>query len=674
MGWILILSFFLLTGCSWGPSLLHSKSKSGELASGIDYFQKLNFVKAKSVFTHLIGTQIGSPEIEEAQWYLAMISEKLDSPVVAEKNYRIFLKNYPDSAHKKEAEESIIAFDQERKASEEKKSPGINSPLSEDKDSGELKRGVSFLKEGDFIQAKGVFLQIVSSQTEPSQIEEASWYLALISEKLDSPEIARKNFIDFLRNYPSTLHKEEAEARITGIEQRGHLPPAENGKGASDQKGTGARALPPQKRPDRIWGVLVTEYLYDETLSLAPATNTQSRLTEYFDFRWRKGSGPDLRVNFSAMNVNDFLLSQNNRERLNKFFLEGNNIGWFSNFRIGRQPSSGSNLFNRFDGLSFSLPFSPVTWTNNFGIPVDVFSRDPLAIQSDQKFYETYLSVTDSFHTTGRIYLTQEFFQDISTRKAVGFNGFWFYNTLNIAMLFDRDIDFNENNDEMVSIDYTQSKYHYSGQVEQRRNPFLDLRTALSNPLVLALTPPVTSLDVLQQTMTRDQIMQLALNSSQTTLDYSFGLSVDLSSIWRVDSRIGKTFYHFSDPAVAPDKSLDRYSIFILERNLFTPNEIVSALFLYQPGSDSTFKTAIANFIRTWTNGFTGGLRFRYEEISFASTGNDLRRSVPGFILRFTSKRGIEASLEGDYVMEQNSLSPDWNNTIQTRTSVSIPF
>jgi outer membrane protein assembly factor BamD (BamD/ComL family) len=668
--WILFLSFFLLTGCSWGPSFFNSKGNSDELTAGINYFQKSNFIKAKSVFTHLIGTQIGSSEIEEAQWHLAMISEKLDPPQIALKNQRNFLKNYPASSHKKESEERIKAIDQEVKASEEKK----------EKNSSELKRGMQYIQEGDFIQAKGVFLQIVSTEAEPPLIEDARWYLALISEKLDSPEIARQNFKEFLRKYPSTLHQEEAEDRIRGIEQRGHLLPAENGKGASDKKGTTARVSSPQKRPDRVSGVLVTEYLYDQTLSPDPAMNTQSRLSEFFDLRWRKGSGPDLRVNFSAMNVNDFLRSQNNRERLNKLFLEGNHIGWFSNFRIGRQPSTGSTLFNRFDGLSFSLPFSPLTWTNNFGIPVDVFSRDPLAIQSDKKFYDTYLSVTDYYHLTGRIYLTQEYFQGFSTRKAIGLNGFWMMNNLNITTLLDRDLDFNKFNDGMVNFDYARSNVHYSGMVEYRRNPFLDYGMALTDSY--AVSNQITSLDVLQQTKSRDEIMEMALNNSHTTLDYSLGVSIDLTSIWRTDFRYGKTFYDPGDfgshlltvPLVNSQRTTDRYSIFILERNLFNQNEIASALFLYQPGTDSSSSSAIANIIKIWSSGFTGGLRFRYEEASFASSGNTLSRLVPGFVLRFTSKRGMEASLEGDYVMEQNSLSPDWNNTIQTRTSVSIPF
>ncbi len=566
--------FFLLTGCSWGPSYFHSKANSDELTTGINYFQQSNFIKAKTVFIHLIETRIGSPEIEEALWYLALISEKLDKPNIARDTLKHFLKSYPSSLHRKEAEEKMTLL--------------------------------------------GGSGQVTSNLKE----------------------------------------KEEGEKRASQI-----------------------KPFQPRIRPDKMSGSLMTEYLYDQTTSPA-SINTQSRLSEFFDLRWRKGTGADLRFNFSGMNANDFLVNRNNRTRLSKFFLEGNNVDWFSNFRIGRQPSSGSTLFNRFDGLSFSLPVSSVTWTNNLGIPVNIFATDPLAIESSRKFYETYLSVVDYGHVTGKVYFTQEYFQDFSTRKAAGLNGFWIYDTLNISAFLDRDLDFNKFNDGMVNFDYTHSVYRYSGLVEYRRNPFLDYGNALADPSVVTQTPPITSLDKLQQIKTRDEIMQMALNNSQTTLDYSLGLSIELSTIWRVDFRYGKTFFNPADlsshimtfPLVDSEKTIDRYSVFILERSFFNLNETTSILFLFQPGTDFTNTSMMANLLKIWLNGFQGGLRFRYEDTRFNLSGNTLTRVVPGFVMRYSLKNGMEASLEGDYVLEDNNLSPDWNNTIQTRTSLSIPF
>lgn len=678
------LVFFCLTGCSWGSTLFHSKGNSDELTSGIYYFQQSNFIKAKSVFLHLIDTRIGSPEIEEAQWYLALISEKLDKPNIARQKVKSFIGSFPSSSHRREAEDKLALLDkkglsvpveqmdQSIKRDDEGKevvqiAPTLSAPQSDD-----LARGIQFYQHSEYSQAKSVFYRLIQSSNGSPMVEEAYWYLALISEKTDPGLIVIENFKRFIRSYPSSTHNKEAQEKIASF-SGSQAPSNLKEQGEGDRKESQSRRAPLRSGPDRISGSFITEYLYDEQLSPSPSINTQSRLSEFLDLRWRKGSGPDLRINFSGMNANDFLVDRNDRTRLSKFYLEGNNVGGFSNFRIGRQPSSGSTLFNRYDGLSFSLPLYSLVWTNNLGVPVNIFEKDPLAIESERKFYETYLSVIDYQHMTGKVFFTQEYFNNFSTRKAAGFNGFWVYDTLNIAMLFDRDIDFNENNDEMVSVDYGHSNAHYSAMVEYRRNPFLDFGMALTDSY--SISNQITSLDILQQTKTREEIMQMALNNTQTSLDYNLGLSLDLSSIWRVDLRYGKTFYNSPNPSVIPDKTLDRYSIFILERNFLNLNEIASTLFLYSPGTDSTNSSIVANLLRIWPNGFQGGLRFRYENTQFNLFGNStLTRVVPGFVMRYSLKSGVEASLECDYVIEENSISPDPNNSIQTRTSLSIPF
>jgi outer membrane protein assembly factor BamD (BamD/ComL family) len=685
--------FFLLTGCSWGPSFLHSKGQSEELASGIRYYKQSDFTKAKAAFLHLIENQIGSTEIEEAQWYLVLISEKSDKPNIVRQKIRLFLKSYPLSSHKKEAEDKLTALEQ--KASLKAILPATPTPAKPavpNSQSEELTKGIQLYNHGDYSQAKSQFYRVIQNGNGTSSVEEAYWYLALVSEKTEKQEIALESFKRFLKSFPGSLHKKEAEDKIQAL-GKGAQPAGEfNGKEV--MSGGQVKRVPVRSGPDKVSGSLITEYLYDYALTGLPdgvPPNTQSRLSEFFDFRWRKGSGPDLRFNFSGMNANDFLVERNNRTRLNKFYLEGNNVSWFSNFRLGRQPSSGSTLFNRFDGLSFSFPLSSVTWTNNVGVPVNIFATDTLAIEPDRKFYETYLSIVDKYHLTGKIYYTHESFQDFSTRTAAGLNGFWMLNSLNITTLLDRDLDFNKFNDGMINFDYTQSRYHYSGLVEYRRNPFLDYGNALADPSNFISNPlnpnpdcqnGITTMNLLIECKTRAEIMQMALNNTQSTLDYSLGLSIDLSLIWRVDFRYGKTFYNPADlsshlltfPLVSSDKYSDRYSAFVLERNFFNRNEIVSTLFLYSPGTDSTNTSVVANLLRIWPNGFQEGLRFRYEYTVFSLSGNSLTRIVPGFVMRYALKNGMEASLEGDYLMENNGLSQGISNTIQTRTSISIPF
>ncbi|HXN07522.1 MAG TPA: hypothetical protein VN944_10730 [Nitrospiria bacterium] len=577
----LALCFILLflAGCSFGNRLTVPEKNSQEIREGIEYFTKSNYLRARSVFTHFIETHIGVPELEEAQWYLIQISEKLDPVKIAIYQYNLFLKNFPGGRHFQEALERLAAL---------------------------------------------------GTQDQTPVIP---------------PDSAAPPF-------------EPAPA-----------PPK------MDLAVSAPRA--PRITPDKIYGNLITEYLYDEVLSPSPAMNIQSRLSEFLDIRWRKGMGPDLRTYFNAMNGNDFINSNNNRERLNKLYIEGNRIGVLANFKFGRQPSSGNTLFNRFDGLSFSFPFSAILWTTSAGVPVDIFAHNNINVSTDQRFYESYLSVNNFHSFTAKAYFTQDFFQDFSIRKAFGTNGFFLKDNVNAGWSFDQDIDFNRVNSSMVNFEYTRSKMRYSGSIEFRKNPFLTFQTALLDPSLVS-TSPMTMANLIQ-IMPREQIQQLAEANTQTTMDYNLGLAAELSEAWRAELRFGLTLFNPRDvlahgPWTDSDKTMTRYSLFISERNAMSLSETGTVLLLYQFGTDSTDITAIGTLSRNWTNGFQGTARFRIESMTFNVSDTDITRWAPGFVARHVTKRGTEISLEGDYTVETNSLLRNATQTIQSRASVMIPF
>ncbi|MBI1820682.1 MAG: hypothetical protein HY036_01270 [Nitrospirae bacterium] len=572
--------FFLLPGCSLGNALFHSRTNSPELSEGIDSFQRKNYLKARAVFTKLIETKIGSPEIEEAQWYLAQIAEKTNTRSAAMVQYSLFLRSYPSGRHRREAQERLA---------------------------------------------------LLNTQSEP-------------------PPDAQKN-------------------------------------GKETLKKTEARKAPARKpsRPDQFSGTFTTDYLYDDLFTPSPSRTTQSRLSEFLDLRWRKGAGPDVRVYFSGTNTNEFINNNNDKTRISKLYVEENNFSIFSNLRFGRQPGSGNTLFNRFDGLAmaFPVPLTPLTLNTGAGFPVDIFKNNLFEIQTNRKFYETYLSVIDFYHLGGKLFFTEEFFQNFSTRKAVGLNGYWLNNDLNITTVIDRDIDFNRFNDILISMDYAHSNIRYSASAEYRKNPFLDYDTALNDLSVASPPPPalpIGSLEILQQTRTREEIQHLALNNTTTTLDYGLGLTVDFTEKWRSDFRAGRTLYNPVDlgshvmtfPLAQAEKSADRISIFLNERDSLHFGETGNALLSFQRGTDSINLTGVGILSKTWTNGMQGGLKVRGEYFSFSTSR--AKRVVPGFVVRKSFQNGVEASLEAEYTMENNSASSDMTTMIQTRTSISIPF
>jgi hypothetical protein len=306
---------------------------------------------------------------------------------------------------------------------------------------------------------------------------------------------------------------------------------------------------------------------------------------------------------------------------------------------------------------------------------VDTFQSGGLKIQLDQSFYEAYLSVYDYHGVGGKIYYTQEFFEGFSTRNAVGSNGFWMKDPLNVSFAFDYDLDFNKFNDRAINIEYTRSIVRYSLGVESRKNPFLDYRTALFEPTLFLQTPPVTSFDVLKQILSREEIRSMAMSNTSDSMEYRLGTEVDFSQVWRADFR-----YTYGEDKVIDflngkiRKHSDRFSIFLMERNGLRLSEVWSILFLEQISTDYQTTTATTTLSKYWKNMTLGTLRCRLEQYDFKTSGVTLSRFVPGFSISFYVMREIYTSIEADYAMEKNSTSQGTLNTLQTRISVNVPF
>ncbi|MBI3596851.1 MAG: hypothetical protein HY203_06840 [Nitrospirae bacterium] len=392
--------------------------------------------------------------------------------------------------------------------------------------------------------------------------------------------------------------------------------------------------------------------------------------------RWKKSMGGDLKIYFSGMYTHDFLIPDNSNYRLKKLFADWSDPRSLIDLRIGRQPASGNTLFSRFDGLAFGLrPFSTLGLTASVGFPVDPFDRNKIQIQHDRLFYETYLSVYDLYHLGGKIYYTQEFNNGFSTRNAVGLNGYWLNDSVNISSIVDYDLGFKKINDKLLGLEYHYSIASYVAAVEYRRNPFLDYDTALLAPSLAVATPPITSLDVLRETMTRSDIKTLALDNTTNSLEGRLGITIDFTKVWHADLRYAHANNQsivFNDGKV--NKKGDRYSVFISERNGLHWSEIWTLLYLFQPSTDYQTTTVTSSFSKYWGPETQTSLRCRWERFEIKTSATQSTRLIPGFTLIYTFRGGISVGLDADYDMDKNSTTNDTVKTVQTRTSVTIPF
>jgi len=553
--------------------------------------------------------------------------------------------------------------------------------------------GVNAFEKGDLERARVIFNRFIDTKTDPSGLEEAQWYLARIADEQGKRNDTVQQYTLFTSNFPSSRHIPEVKARLaaltTGSDSVNGPSTGPSSAAVQSESLPGSnQGTPPQpvfspvRRQEtapfgKFSGAFTLEYYNDTQTSPADPTPTvQNRLNEYLDFRWRKSAGGDLKIYFSGMNSDDFLTPDNSFYRLNKIFADWSDPRSMVDLRIGRQPASGNTLFSRFDGLAFGLrPFNTLGLTTSVGYAVDPFDRNKIQIQHDRLFYDTYLSIYDLYHLGGKIYYTQEFNNGFSTRNAVGLNGYWLNDPINISSIVDYDLAFKDFNDKLLSFEYHYAIASYSAAVEYRKNPFLDYETALIDPSLALITPPITSLDAARQTLTRNDLQALALKNTTDSREARLGTTVDFSKVWHLDLRYAHTIFQaivFNDGKA--DKKGDRYSVFLSERNGLHWSEVGTVLYLFQPTTDYQTTTVTGTFSKYLGPEFQTSLRCRWERFEIKTSATQSTRLIPGFTLIYTFGSGISLSLDADYDMDKNNTTNGTVTTVETRTSLTIPF
>jgi len=545
---------------------------------------------------------------------------------------------------------------------------GKNMLRTDTGNASQLEKGINAFEKADYEKAREIFNKLIETRIGTFELQEAQWYLAQIAEEQGRFNEARQQYALFIQNFPSNSHMTEAKEKLAALSSvRDQTTETFETEPVLRQR----EAFP---RYGRLSGTLTSEYLYDHLLSSEPATATQNRLSEFLDLRWRKMVRTDMRIYFLGTYSQGFLDQEDPHSQISKLFAEWNNLRSVLDFRLGRQPASGNTLFSRFDGTSVVYrPFNLINFNASTGYPVHTFGSNKVEIQLNHLFYDAYLTVFDFYHLGGKIYYTEEFKEGLSTRNAVGLNGYWLKDHINITTILDYDLDFGKFNDELIGLEYTHLNMRYSGTVEYRKSPFLDYETALLDPSLVGTN--LTTLEALKQSRSLDQIRSLTLANTSDLLDFQLGTAVDFSKIWRGDFRYGHTISEVVDFTVGRTrKTADRLSMFLSERNGLNFSEVWTLLLLYQMATDSQTVTSSSSLSKYWNSSAVTSLRFRWDYTEFITSGARSFRYIPGLAFSLSFKNGMQASLEGDYAIEDSSTSPDTLTTVQTRTSITIPF
>lgn len=105
---LLLLLCLLTADCSL--RLKGAENGSAALKKGIDSFDQGEYEQSRSIFSEVIRTQPGSPDLEEAQWYLGVVAEKQGKREEAREQYVLYLKNFPSGRHAADTNERLAAM------------------------------------------------------------------------------------------------------------------------------------------------------------------------------------------------------------------------------------------------------------------------------------------------------------------------------------------------------------------------------------------------------------------------------------------------------------------------------------------------------------------------------------------------------------------------------------
>lgn len=473
------------------------------------------------------------------------------------------------------------------------------------------------------------------------QSQEAQELVGLAHERNGEAGAAKQEYALYLKLYPEGEGADRVRQRLANLEAPIPTP-------------TLKAARKREINVTTAYGSF-SQYYYrgdtklDTTTTVGPivdkatlTTTDQSALISSLDLTGRMRSGDwDNRVVVRDTYTANFLEGTENQNRLYSAYAEIRNKAGDYGGRLGRQSGNNAGLPGRFDGLNMGYGFLP-KWRLNVvaGKPVDF---NP--IDSDRQFWGTSLDVgTFAEHWNGNIYYLQQTVDDITDRQAVGAELRYFSPTRSLLILTDYDLSYSELNIAMLQGTWTwNNQTTLNVLADHRRAPIL--QTANS---VIGETN--TSIASLLQTLTEDQIRQMAIDKTPIADLFMLGLTHNFNRTWQLGGdiklyNIGSTPASGSLPASPGTGNVLVYTLQGIASGLLSKRDI-SVLSLSYLTSDTYDGTSVAFnnrslFLDRWT--LDASVRY-YTQTD--SAGVDLRRLTPMLRLGYRWRQSLTFEVE----------------------------
>jgi hypothetical protein len=414
------------------------------------------------------------------------------------------------------------------KASRKKKNTtGVQgSSLTEKQLDSLMQRATDEFKRKNYSQAIRYFTAIISAG-ENKHSREALELLGLSRQRKGQNAHAAAAYKQYLEKYPTSEGAIRVKQRLSGLMTATQAPRDKIHREDEQQE---------QKGQMTTYGSFSQYYRKDiaESDDIDGSITTLSQLITFIDLNSTyQTANFDQSIRFTADDTFDFLDDdESNSFRFIEAFYDLGSRKTGTSGRIGRQALRIGGILNRFDGISAGYQFTPEMRLNALaGYPVEIDNKT--SINKHKSFYG-FIFETGTFlrHWDMNLFYFDQDSDGIDDRTSTGTEIRYNDRTKSMFGMIDYDLTFNE-----INILQLNANLLFDRGRAAYMNAFLRKTPPLSTSNAL-IGRPETSIEELMQTLSIEQIHQLARDRTADSATITFGGSQPISEKFQANADI----------------------------------------------------------------------------------------------------------------------------------------
>ena len=359
--------------------------------------------------------------------------------------------------------------------------------------------------------------------------QDAQEFLGLARDRNGQAAHAKSEYEKYLKLYPEGPGADRVRQRLSGL-----LTAAAKPKGKL-RKAKKSGTKDESDWDHQIFGSLSEFYNYnDSEAENGTRTINQSQSLTSLDFNTRSRSDRyEIRSQFFG--THDVDLRSNAADdisRVNNLYVDLEDRKWELSGRFGRQSRSSGGVLGRFDGgmISYEI-LSQVKINGVFGYPVA--SSNDSAFNTDKHFYGGSINLGTFWNSVDfNLFAINQEVKGVDDRQAVGGEIRYFDPNKSLFSYVDYDTSYDELNIFLINGGWTfPTKTRLNLVLDYRKSPILTTSNAL-------IGQTVQDVSLLLNTLSEDEIRQLAIDRTATNKSATIGIVQDLNENYQVVAEV----------------------------------------------------------------------------------------------------------------------------------------